>query len=279
MRRKVYLLGVLVGCLVGLTPAWGDSPAALIDAMVKARAEVKPLTLPSLLAPDLDVTKAYSVQKDLIKALTSKGDKVCGFKAALTSEAGRKRFGVDKSLLAPLLKSGEVLDGTVLEKKQFVVPMIENEVGFVAGKTIATPVKDVEALKALITEVFPAVEFPDLRYAPLKDLKGADLVADATASCKHLVGKKIPLQQVDVTKVEVTLTLDAGEINRGKASDAMGDQWQALLWLVNGALEQGWTIEPGYIFITGAMGKMVPAIPGSYKGDYGALGTLSFTIR
>ncbi len=264
---------------MGLTPAWGDAPVGLVDAIFKARVEVKPLTLPSLQSPGLDIQKAYAVQKDLIKAFLAKGDKVCGFKGALTSEATQKRFGVDRALLAPLLKSGEVLDRAAVIKKDFVTPMIENEIGFVAGKRIAAPVKDVEALKELITEVFPAIEFPDLRYAQMKDLKGSDLVADAAGSCKHLVGKKIPAKQVDVTTVEVTLTCDGAEINRGKASDAMGDQWQALLWLVNGALEQGWIIEPGYVFITGAMGKMVPGKPGTYKGDYGNLGNLSFTIR
>ncbi|MEW6352441.1 MAG: hypothetical protein AB1646_25605 [Thermodesulfobacteriota bacterium] len=279
IARKAHLLCVLVGCLIGLTPAWGESPAGLVDAMVKSRAEVKPVTLPSLLTPGLNIEKAYAIQKDLIKALVAKGDKVCGFKAALTSEATQKRFGVDRALLAPLLKSGEVMDGAVLEKKDFVMPMIENEIGFVAGKRITSPVKDVAALKELVTEVFPAIEFPDLRYAQMKDLKGPDLVADATGSSKHLVGKKIPATQADVAAVEVTLTCDGAEINRGKAADAMGDQWKALLWLVNGAIEQGWTVEPGYVFITGDMGKMLPAKPGTYKGDYGSLGSLSFTIK
>jgi 2-keto-4-pentenoate hydratase len=204
---------------------------------------------------------------------------ICGFKGALTSEPAKKKFGVDQALLAPLLKSGELADGASVEKKDFVMPMIENEVGYVAGMRIDKPVKDVAALKPLISEVFPAIEFPDFRYAQMANLRGPDLVADATGSCKHLVGKRVPASEVDVTNLEVTMTFDGAEVNRGRSTDAMGDQWQALLWLVNGAIEQGWVIEPGYVFITGALGKMIPGKPGKYVGNYGALGSLSFTIK
>jgi 2-keto-4-pentenoate hydratase len=84
---------------------------------------------------------------------------------------------------------------------------------------------------------------------------------------------------VDVNKVEVTMTLDGKEANKGKAQDALGDQWKALLWLVNGVVKQGYPIEQGQIFITGAMGNMIPGKPGKYEGNYGPLGTLSFTVK
>ncbi len=79
--------------------------------------------------------------------------------------------------------------------------------------------------------------------------------------------------------MEVALTRDGQVVNKGKAADVMGDQWKALLWLVNGAVAQGWTIEPGQIFITGVMGKMVPGKPGSYQGDWGPLGKMSWTVK
>ncbi len=68
-------------------------------------------------------------------------------------------------------------------------------------------------------------------------------------------------------------------VNQGKARAVMGDPWKGLLWLVNAAVEKGWTIKPGQFLITGAMGKMIPGKPGKYEGDYGALGKLSFAIK
>ena len=82
-----------------------------------------------------------------------------------------------------------------------------------------------------------------------------------------------------MNQVTVTLTLDGKPANQGKAEDAMGDQWKALLWLVNGAIEKGYTIEPGQVLITGALGNMIPAKEGKYEGNYGPLGPLSFTIK
>jgi 2-keto-4-pentenoate hydratase len=68
-------------------------------------------------------------------------------------------------------------------------------------------------------------------------------------------------------------------VNQGKAADALGDQWKALLWLVNGVVEHGYTIDPGQILITGAMGKMIPGKPGKYDGDWGVLGKMSWTVK
>ncbi len=36
---------------------------------------------------------------------------------------------------------------------------------------------------------------------------------------------------------------------------------------------------PGQVLLSGAVGGMVPAEPGDYVADYGALGTLRFTVR
>ena len=84
---------------------------------------------------------------------------------------------------------------------------------------------------------------------------------------------------MDLNAVTVTLSLDGQEINRGKGIDALGDQWQAALWLVNTMVAQGWTMEPTNVIITGALGKMVPGKPGKYVADYGSFGKISFEIK
>ena len=66
---------------------------------------------------------------------------------------------------------------------------------------------------------------------------------------------------------------------KGDSSDAMGDQWQALLWLVNQTVANGWEIEPGQLLITGAIGKMLPASIGFYQVSYGALGHIDFYVE
>ncbi|MBI5249927.1 MAG: 4-oxalocrotonate decarboxylase [Desulfomonile tiedjei] len=251
----------------------------VIQSILEARASVKTFPLASTQLTDLSVDKAYGLQRELAKRIIAKGDKISGFKGGLTSEAGQKRFGVDRPLLGPLFKSGELGPDAVVDQKSFTKLFVETEIGYVLGEKISEPVKDVDSLKKKIKEVFPAIELPDLRFDDMKNLKGTDLIIDAVSSAKYIVGKKVPADQVDVTGGEVTLKLDGQEINKGKASDALGDQWKALLWLVNSAVQQGWVLEPGYVFITGAMGNMLPGKPGKYEGDWGKLGTISWTVK
>lgn len=277
-KLAVLLLSLFVACMlfVGISNA-GDEE--IVNAIVEARASVKEFALPSSKLPDLTVDKAYALQKALAKAILAKGDTIGGFKAGLTSEAGQKKFGVNAALLGPLFKSGEMGPDAVVDRKDFVRLFIENEVGYVVGQKISAPVKDVESLKKMIKEVFPAVELPDLRFADMKNLKGEDIIVDAVACSKYIIGPRIPADKVDVSKVEVALTCDETVVNQGKAADTLGDQWKALLWLVNGTVEQGWAIEPGQILITGAMGNMIPGKPGKYAGDWGPLGKLSWTVK
>jgi 2-keto-4-pentenoate hydratase len=276
------LFGVAL-CLIALFfVASGHARAGeeqVIKGLLEGRSAVKAVPLPSTQIDDLTVPKAYALQKNLVKALVAKGEVVRGFKAGLTSPAGQKQFGVSQPLLAPLFKSGELAADAVVNQKSFVRLFIETEIGYVAGQKIDKPVSDVQALRKMISAVFPAVELPDIRFETMKEVKAADIVAEAIGSAQYIVGKKIPADQVDVGQVEVTLALDGAVVNQGKAADVLGNQWEALLWLVNGAIAEGWTIEPGQIFITGAMGKMLPGKPGTYQGDWGPLGKMSWTVK
>lgn len=279
MKRFNLLVGFFVVSLAFVAPWSWAGEAEVIQSILEARSAVKTFPLPSAQLPSLNEEKAYALQRELAKRIVEKGDKVSGFKGGLTSGATQKRFGVDQPLLGPLFRSGELGPDATVDPKTFTKLFLETEVGYVLGEKISEPVKDVDSLKKKIKEVFPAVELPDMRFDDMKNLKGTDIIVDAVSCAKYIVGKRVPADQVDVAGVEVTLKLDGQEVNKGKASDALGDQWKALLWLVNAAVVQGWTLEPGYIFITGAMGNMLPGKPGKYEGDWGKLGTLSWTIK
>jgi 2-keto-4-pentenoate hydratase len=281
MKRLLAGFGCFLTLVLLLVlPSMALTEDELVEKLVQVRSEPKPIeVLPSQAWSGFNLDRAYDVQKRLVGALTAKDERIGGFKAGLTTQPTQKRFGLDCAVFAPMLKSGELPDGTTLQSKDFVKLFVETEVGYVIGEKIDAPVKDMAALKKMVKEVFPAIEFPDIRFADLKGLTGLDIVADAVGASKYLVGKKVAADTVDVAQVSVTLKLDGEEVNVGKAADALGDQWQALLWLVNTAVERGYVIEPGNVFITGALGKMIPGKPGKYQGDYGPLGSLSFTIQ
>ena len=251
----------------------------VVQAIVNAKIGVKPLANPSASLPDLTVEQAYELQRKAAEAMVKKGHAISGYKAGLTAKPVQKKFGVDEALLGPLFKTGELSEKKVLDRKTFMRPFIETEIGYFFATKVDKPVKDVAGLKKLVKEVCPAIELPDLRYSDLKNLKGQDIVSDGVASAGYIVGTRMPADKVDVANLKVTLAKDGKVVFQGKASDALGDQWQALLWLVNGVVKQGWTIEPGQILITGALGKMIPAKPGKYEANFGELGLIVFNVQ
>ncbi|MBM4325640.1 MAG: 4-oxalocrotonate decarboxylase [Deltaproteobacteria bacterium] len=278
MKRGLILCCglIFVLALVSLSFAGEDE---VVKSILESRASVKPFPLPSAQIPDLNLEKGYALQKKLTAALLAKGEKVGGFKAGLTSKEAQQRFGSDQPLLGPFFASGRVEPGAVIDPKDFVRLFLETEIAYIAGEKISAPVKDIASLKKMIKEVAPAIELPDMRFADMKNLKPGDIVADAVASAKYLVGKPVAPDKVDVNEIKVTLTLDGSVVNEGQAKDALGDQWEALLWLVNGVVKHGGAIEPGQVLYTGALGKMIPGKPGKYEAVYGPLGTITFTVK
>ncbi len=109
-----------------------------------------------------------------------------------------------------------------MNSKDFVKLFIETEIGYVLGQKISEPVKDVESLKKMIKKVLPAVELPDLRFSDMKTVTCPDIIVDAVGSAKYIVGKRIPADKVDVSTVEVTLTLDGKVVNQGNGRRCSG---------------------------------------------------------
>lgn len=252
--------------------------ADLADSLIKAHDEGQPIPVLSIQYPAMDVKIAYEVQKAYVETRLSQ-EKIAGFKAGLTSEGGQKTFGVDAPLAGVLFESGKIVGDATIDKSRFHQLMLETEIGFVIGKSITRPLKDVTELQENVQSVMPVIELPDLGFADMKQLKGVDIIAANVAAKQFIVGQQRAVEGLDLNAVSVSLLLDGQEVNSGKGTDALGDQWQAALWLVNTMVDQGWALKPGHIVITGALGKMLPGKPGKYVADYGSFGKITFEIK
>ncbi len=250
----------------------------LADVLIKAHDEGQPIPVLSLHHPAMDVKMAYGVQKAYVENRLSK-EKIAGFKAGLTSEGGQRKFGVDAPLAGVLFEFGKLMGDVTVDKGMFAQLMIETEIGFVIGKAIPQSLKNVAELQQHIKAVMPVIELPDLGFADMKQLKGVDIIAANVAAKQFILGQEKAVKGVDLNAVMVSLSLYDQEVNTGKGKDALGDQWQAALWLVNTMIKQDWKLAPGYIVITGALGKMLPGKPGKYVADYGSFGKITFEIK
>ncbi|PID57808.1 4-oxalocrotonate decarboxylase [candidate division KSB3 bacterium] len=276
MKMRKILAVIMVLLCVGSSASAGE--AELAELLLQAHEGKLPMPVLSMLAPDLDVTAAYAVQKAYVeKRLLS--DRIAGFKAGLTSEAGQRKFGVNEPVAGILFASGKLTGTPILDRSAFTLLMLEVEFGFVFKDTISAQIKDIAELQEKVASVMPVIEIPDLAYTEMKQLKGVDIIASNVAAKQFLVGEAQDFRGQDINTVSVTLSRDGSELNTAKGSDALGDQWEAALWLVNTIIEQEWTLEAGQLIITGALGKMLPGKAGKYVADYGELGKIAFEVR
>ena len=178
-----------------------------------------------------------------------------------------------------LFSSGKYAGPASFDGSKYRSPMIETEIGYVVGKPIVEKIADTARLMEHIGAILPVVEIPETGFADMKKLKAEDIVAANVGSAVFITGAQKPLAGADPDGVTVKLVSGGETLNQGKGYDAMGGQWEALLWLVNSVIEHGRTIDSGSILITGSLGKVVPGKPGDYEAQYGDLGTISFKIN
>ena len=255
-------------------PVTVDEAVALLK---KAEADKTETPALSKLMKSNDAALAYKVQNAYL-ADRLKSDSVIGYKGGMTSEKLMQVFSTSEPAVAPLFKSGLLAEGApiVLDRPGI---KLEQEIGYRFGTKIDKPLESPEQVKAAVTSLFPAIEVPLVGFASLKGIGFFDMAAASVGSYQVICGKEIPAEGVDVNAIEMKCTRDGKDFNAGKGTDALGDQWGTLLKLINIIVRNGNTIEPGQFIISGAMGAMLPADPGSYTADFGSFGKIDFVVK
>lgn len=266
-------------------PALAQSAAELARPLISAWREQRPLPLLSREHPGLSTEQAYAVQRAFVNTLYSAPP--AGFKAGLTTPASQEAFGVEApvaGILPPDAALSPNEEGRYqIERGRFLRPHLELELGFILRRPVSAPVADTAALRGLVAQVLPVVEFPDLGFARRKGLRGTDVIAANVAARHYLAGPPLdslldltasPSQEA-LNTLPVRLQRQGETLLEETAGSVLEGQWQALLWLINHAVAQGWTIEPGQVLLTGAIGPMLAFQPGCYRAHWGEA-TLAF---
>jgi 2-keto-4-pentenoate hydratase len=278
MMKKMlfFCLIISVGLFMAASPALSASFDDAAQKIEDAYISKNPAPLSSLAIEGLTTDQAYEIQKKLVEIRVNKGEEIVGYKAGLTSAPSQKKFGVTEAVRGTLFKSMIQWPGTMYQKN-FARMFIETEIGFRFGKDITEPVEDIESLKKAVAIVFPAIELPDLSFTDMKQIKGPDIIAANVVARKVLVGDAVWVK--DVNSISVKLFHNGREIACGVGENALGDQWEALKWVVNNVLSKGGEVKEGYTIITGCISKLLPAKPGTYVADYGDFGKIEFEFK
>nr|WP_281388637.1 fumarylacetoacetate hydrolase family protein [Litorivivens lipolytica] len=200
----------------------------------------------------------------------------------MTSVAGQQRFNLREPVAGVLWPDSALRfdgDKAVIKRADFRKPMLEMELAFRVNTLIPEPLADVSEVQYVVAEVMPALEIPDLGFDSTVGMTGEAIVAANAGARAFLLGPALDPESVDINAVRARLRLDGSTLQRGDATQVMGNQWKALFWLINTLVEQGWVIQPGQVLLTGAMGNMIPLETGVYEAHFNGLGYLRLQVE
>jgi len=262
--------------LLWVSPATADEN--FIQKLDKATNEKAGRPHISAIKPKINEASAYQIQKQYVD-LRTKSEPIAGYKAGLTSKIGQQKFSVQQALSGVLFSSGHQTNLQKISLSGAGKLMIETELGFILSQDIDKKPQSRQELIKQIESIVSVIELPDLAFKSPKAIKGVDLIASNLASHQFAIGEPLSLKQINnINLIETELEHDSKTLFKGKASDALGDQWLALEWLVGHLLESGYKLKAGDLLITGSLGKMVPAETGNYRASFGPLGNIDFQI-
>ena len=209
----------------------------------------------------MDMEQAYAMQKALVTAVA--GGAIAGLKAGMTAAAGQKQFGLTHPLIGSLYESGRLAAGATIASGPGV--MLECEIGIVIDAD------------GVAQSAGPVIEVPRMAWGDPEDATGINLAATNIAADRFIVGEQLPYRD-SYSDIEVTLTRDGETVCQAPSSDALGGPAEALAWMLNEADVRGLALVDGMLLITGALGGIHPAQPGAHVANYGALGSIEFTV-
>jgi 2-keto-4-pentenoate hydratase len=228
-----------------------------------------------------DIALAYDVQNALTSARLAAGATIVGRKVGLTSPAVQAQLGVDQPDFGVLFDDMVVPDGGAVDIAALIAPKVEAEVAFVLKADLNGDPESIDAATAAaaVDYAVAALEIVDSRVAGW-DITITDTVADNASSALFVLGAtRVTLDEF--APVDVTMTLDKnGErASAGNGAACFGDPLNALAWLARTASEYGSPLRGGDVVLSGALGPMVIAEPGSHiVADISTLGRVSVTF-
>ena len=237
-----------------------------------------------------DVALAYQVQSVLTAARKAAGARVVGRKVGLTSPAVQRQLGVGQPDFGVLFDDMLVPADGEIDSRQLIAPKVEAEIafllsadldGFAAGVSLDAPISaaDRAAAAAAVDYAVAALEIVDSRIADW-DITITDTVADNASSALYVLGdKRVPLSEFAPVEVTMNLEKNGEPASSGNGAACLGDPLNALVWLARTAASFGAPLRAGDVVLSGALGAMVTAEPGTeITAELSTLGRVSVTF-
>ncbi len=223
-----------------------------------------------------DIDAGYAIQQINTDLDIAAGRRVSGRKIGVTSKAVQEQIGVDQPDFGTLFVDMEFGDGIELPAGRLLQPRAEAEVALVLEHDLDKGEHSFADIIRATAFALPSIEVVDSRVAGW-DIRIVDTVAD-NASCGLYVigGRPVPLRDVDLRTIPMSMTIDGTEVSTGVGAACLGHPLHAARWLADTMCARNTPLRAGDVVMTGALGPMQSIGPGqTVTADFGDLGTVT----
>jgi len=249
------------------------------DRIALAARNRQPIAPVRTLIGESNIDLAYAVQQELISRRIEAGAVVVGRKIGLTSPAVQRQLGVDQPDFGVLFADMDMSSEPIVPSHRLLQPKAEAEIAFVLKDDLDGEILSSEEVSSAVDHAVAALEIVDSRIADW-DLTIADTVADNASSGLFLLGAdRLTLDEFSPRDATMRMYADDTLVSEGDGKACLGDPLLALTWLARTAAAYGNPLRAGQIILSGALGPMVPAPPGTrIRAEIAPLGEVSATF-
>ncbi|WP_327699145.1 2-keto-4-pentenoate hydratase [Streptomyces sp. NBC_00459] len=264
-----------------MTPMNPDADAVerAVARLTAALDEGRPVAPVRDLIGEHDLAAAYAVQRELTRRRLAGGAVVTGRKIGLTSPAVQRQLGVDQPDFGVLFADMDVSAEAEVPSWRLLQPKAEAEIAFVLKEDLADGDLDAARVRSAVDYAVAALEIVDSRIADW-DIRLTDTVADNASSGLYVLAeRRLGLDEFEPRETTMRMYADDVPVSEGAGSACLGDPLNALAWLARTALEFGDPLRAGQVVLSGALGPMVPAPPGTrIRAEISSLGEVTATF-
>ncbi|MFK0154751.1 2-keto-4-pentenoate hydratase [Streptomyces sp. NPDC090493] len=223
-----------------------------------------------------DLAAAYAVQEELTRRRLADGAVVVGRKIGLTSPAVQRQLGVDQPDFGVLFADMDVSGLPEVPSERLLQPKAEAEIAFVLKEDLTDGALDPARVRAAVDYAVAALEIVDSRIADW-DITLTDTVADNASSGLFVLAEhRLALDEFEPREATMRLYADGALVSEGDGAACLGDPLTALAWLARTVLAFGEPLRAGQVVLSGALGPMVPAPPGTrIRAEISSLGEVT----
>ncbi len=210
--------------------------------------------------PDIDIDDAYRISLAFLRLREAAGERVIGKKIGVTSAAVQEMLGVFQPDFG-FLTDGMICPEGRIDTQTLIAPRAEAEIAFrLKAPLKGSGVTAADVLAATDT-VMPCFEIVDSRIADWQ-IGICDTVADNASCGVFVLGAEVPLGNLDLAALEVSVTRNGEFLSKGIGAAVQGGPENAVAWLANTLGAYGIPFAAGEIVLSGSMVPLADAVEG-----------------